>query len=114
MPGVGVLRELRIYTTAGGRAPVADWLESLKDRTARGIVRARLNRVRVGNFGDCRPVGEGVSELRIHYGPGYRVYFALQGPVVVILLCAGSKRTQDQDAARAKSYWRDYRSRQDA
>jgi putative addiction module killer protein len=108
-----VPRELRIYATAGGRAPFADWLESLKDPAARGVVRARLNRVRVGNFGDCRPVGEGVSELRIHYGPGYRVYFAIQGPVVVVLLCAGSKRTQDQDTVRAKAYWRDYRSRQD-
>ena len=71
-------------------------------------MRARLNRIRLGNFGDCTGVGEGVEELRIDFGPGYRVYFGQQGALVVISLCAGSKKTQDKDIAKAKKYWKEY------
>jgi len=67
----------------------------------------------LGNTGDSRPVGEGVSELRIPFGPGHRVYFGQDGPVLVVLLCGGSKRTQRQDIERAKTYWRDYRRTRD-
>ncbi|CAA9345266.1 MAG: FIG022160: hypothetical toxin [uncultured Microvirga sp.] len=67
----------------------------------------RLDRLRLGNRGDVRPVGEGVSELRIDYGPGYRVYFAQRGAVVIVLLCGGDQRTQDRDIETAKSLARD-------
>lgn len=108
------MRELRIYTTATGRTPFREWLLSLKDLQARAMIRIRLARVQLGNFGDCRPVGEGLSELRINYGPGYRVYFGQDGSTLVILLCGGSKGTQRHDIVRAKSFWNDYRSRRDA
>jgi putative addiction module killer protein len=79
-----------------------NWFESLKDRRAKARIQARIDRLELGNFGDVAPVGEGVSELRIHYGPGYRVYFAKRGQVVVILLSGGDKSTQDSDIQNAK------------
>ena len=79
-----------------------DWLDGLKDRRAKARIQARIDRVELGNFGDVAPVGEGVSELRIFYGPGYRIYFMQRGPVVVILLSGGDKSTQKSDIARAK------------
>ena len=79
-----------------------DWLDKLRDSRAKAGIIARLDRMEVGNFGDVRPVGGGVSELRIHYGPGYRVYFVRRGPVVVILLCGGDKKSQHADIAKAK------------
>lgn len=96
------------YLTEGGRNPFRKWLEGLKDRRARARVRVRLNRIRLGNFGDCKSVGRGVSELRIPYGPGYRVYFGRKGNTVVILLCGGDKRTQSRDITLAQEYWADY------
>ena len=79
-----------------------DWLDNLRDNRARTRIIARLDRMQMGNFGDVRPVGGGVNELRIHYGPGYRVYFVQRGPVVVVLLCGGGKRTQQADIVKAK------------
>jgi len=78
------------------------WLLSLRDRKAKARIQARIDRVETGNFGDVSPVGEGVSELRIFYGPGYRVYFVKQNSVVVILLSGGDKSTQQADIAKAK------------
>lgn len=78
------------------------WFDGLKDRRAKARIQARIDRVEMGNFGDVAPVGEGISELRIFYGPGYRVYFIQRGPVVVILLSGGDKSTQVSDIARAK------------
>lgn len=77
------------------------WFASLQDKTAVGRIQARIDRAEQGNFGDCEPVGEGVSEMRIHYGPGYRVYFVQQGVEVVILLCGGDKSTQKKDIKAA-------------
>ena len=79
-----------------------NWLKSLKDRKAKARVQARIDRLELGNFGDVAPVGEGVSELRIHYGPGYRVYFVQRGQTVVILLAGGDKNTQNSDIKKAK------------
>lgn len=78
-----------------------EWLDNLRDSRARTRIIARLDRMEMGNFGDVRPVGGGVYELRIHYGPGYRVYFVRCGPAVVILLCGGDKKTQHADIAKA-------------
>ena len=104
-------RELREYLTEAGRNPFRDWLHSLRVLQARARIRVRLNRVRLGNLGDCEPVGEGVIELRLHFGPGYRVYFGQDGDVLVILLCGGDKRTQPRDIATAKQYWQSYKRR---
>lgn len=78
------------------------WLTDLRDRKARAKVETRLLRLRLGNAGDVKPVGAGVSEMRIDYGPGYRVYFMQRGPVMVVLLCGGDKGSQERDIARAK------------
>lgn len=81
----------------------ASWLRDLRDRSAKARIEIRLDRLALGNPGDVRPVGEGVSELRISYGPGYRVYFVQRGELVVILLCGGDKSSQSQDIDRAKA-----------
>lgn len=79
-----------------------EWLHKLRDDRARVKITERLLRVEGGNFGDVEPVGDGVSELRIDYGPGYRVYFTRRGRMVVVILCGGDKRTQTADIKRAK------------
>lgn len=79
-----------------------NWLRKLRDDKARFRILARIRRLSLGNFGDVKPVGEGVSELRIDYGPGYRVYFCQRGTEIVILLVGGSKKTQDEDIVKAK------------
>ena len=106
-----VLQTLQEYVTPDGKNPFREWLRGLRDVNARAKVRVRLNRVRLGNFGDAKPVGGSVSDLRIAYGPGYRVYFARTGNTVVLLLCGGDKSTQKRDIATAKDYWLDYQRR---
>jgi len=103
--------ELRYYQTPAGEQPFIEWLQGLNDRQARTRIEARLARVSVGNLGDVEPVGEGVLELRIDWGPGYRVYFSRVGKVLVLLLCGGDKRTQQRDIKRAKTYFEDYKAR---
>jgi putative addiction module killer protein len=78
-----------------------DWFAGLQDREARARITVRIRRLSLGNPGDVKPVGSGVSEMRIDYGPGYRVYFVRRGDTVVVLLCGGDKRNQDRDIARA-------------
>lgn len=84
------------------------WLTGLKDSRARARIATRLDRLALGNPGDVKPVGSGVSELRIDYGPGYRVYFMQRGPVVIVLLCGGDKRTQSTDIKRAIAIAKDW------
>lgn len=79
----------------------ADGFENLRDRQARSRIDVRIRRLSIGNPGDVEPVGEGVSELRVDYGPGYRIYFVRRGPALVILLAGGDKRTQNRDIRRA-------------
>jgi putative addiction module killer protein len=97
-------KELRFYRTKEGKEPFTHWLESLKDTIARAQVTNRLNRIVHGNYGDCEFVGDGVYELRIHYGPGYRIYFTEQEKTFLLLLIAGNKKTQDKDIKKAKKY----------
>ena len=109
------MRDLKIelleYVTEEGLNPFRKWLDNLRDIQARARIRIRLNRVRLGNFGDSKSVGEGVVELRVKHGPGYRVYFGRSGNTVVILLCGGDKATQSKDVQMAKLYWADYQRR---
>jgi putative addiction module killer protein len=100
---------LKIYQTASGAVPFLEWLHALRDGRTRAIILARLARVRLGNMGNTRPVGEGVHELKIDFGPGYRVYFGQDGTEVVILLNGGDKRTQEEDIETAKEYWQTYK-----
>ncbi len=104
-------KEIRLYRTQDGLCPFEEWVARLKDNDAEMRIDVRLARLEMGNPGDVKAVGEGVSELRIDYGPGYRVYFGRVGATLIILLCAGSKRTQTADIKRAKKYWDDYQQR---
>jgi len=86
------------------------WLSSLRDRTARARIEVRIRRLGLGNPGDVKPVGAGISEMRIDHGPGYRVYFHQHGPIVILLLCGGDKKTQTKDISTAKTiaaHWRE-------
>ena len=103
-------KRLVIYETAEGKCPFTEWLTGLKDKRARGIIRARLERVQLGNLGDCRNVGSGVFELRVFFGPGYRVYFGQDGESLVVLLCGGDKSSQQRDIEKAKAFWEDYKN----
>lgn len=78
------------------------WINTLKDRRGALKIASRIDRIPYGNFGDVKPVGGGVSELRVHFGPGYRVYFTKEGNTIVIILCGGSKKTQSKDITKAK------------
>ena len=84
-------------------AEFSAWMAGLRDRRAKGKIVARIDRLSLGNPGDVASVGEGVSELRIHYGPGYRVYFVQRGNILIVLLCGGDESTQEQDIKKAKS-----------
>ena len=85
----------------------ARWLAGLRDRRARMRITARIRRLSLGNFGDVKPVGGGISEMRVDYGPGYRIYFVQRGETLVILLAGGDKRTQGRDVARARELARE-------
>lgn len=99
--------------TPSGREPYEDWVNSLRDRKTRAVIRERINRLHLGNFGDHRRLTGDLYELRIHYGPGYRVYLGDLSGVIVILLCGGSKKRQSRDIQKAKEYWEEFRSRND-
>ena len=90
-----------------------DWLQRLRDSQAKVAVVRRVTRIELGNFGDYKFCRDGVWELRVDVGPGYRVYYALSGHRVVLLLCGGDKRTQDADITRAVGYWQDWQRRTD-
>ena len=104
-------RVLRTYSTKSGNTPFLEWLDKLKDPITRQRVRRRLDRLEIGNFGDCEPIGEGVSELRLFFGSGYRIYFVEYDDVIIILLCAGDKHTQKRDIEIAKKYWLDLKEK---
>ena len=100
-------RTLENYLDANGSDPFNDWLTRLKDRAGRAKIDVRLHRVQQGNFGDHRHISDGVHELKIDFGPGYRVYYGIDGGSV-ILLCGGDKSTQQNDIDKAIERWRDY------
>jgi len=110
---MGDVIEIRRYLTESGRDVFGDWLGVLKDIRTRARVLARVDRLATGNFGDCKYLGSGLYELRLDFGPGYRVYYALVGRTCALLLCSGDKRTQAADIRRARTYLEDYRERSD-
>lgn len=103
--------EIEYYRTETGQKPFKGWLDGLRDTKARAKVRVRLDRARLGNLGDRKQVGNGVWEMRIDYGPGYRVYFGLDGNRVILLLLGGDKSTQQKDIDLATGYWKDHQER---
>ncbi|MDP5008217.1 MAG: type II toxin-antitoxin system RelE/ParE family toxin [Glaciimonas sp.] len=104
--------ELFRYQREDGREPFTDWLSAMRDKVAQSRIRIRLRQVEAGNFGDCETVGDGVIELRIHIGAGYRVYCGRHGKAVVILLSGGDKRSQQSDIKQAKTLWAEWKQRQ--
>ncbi len=99
------------YRTVQGQVPFDKWLYSLPNTHLQAYILARLDRLRMGNFGDTKSVGSGIQELRIHQGPGYRIYYSWQGRKIVLLLCGGSKGTQKPDIKKARLFWEDYQLR---
>ncbi|MBI1925385.1 type II toxin-antitoxin system RelE/ParE family toxin [Candidatus Poribacteria bacterium] len=104
-------RQVLNYITPEGRDTFREWLTALKDSTARATIRARIDRLLLGNLGDNRRLNGDLYELRIHYGPGYRIYCGDLDGETVILLWGGTKRTQKRDIQKAKTYWQELRSR---
>lgn len=103
--------ELLDYLADDGRDPFAEWLAELGDREARARVLTRTQRLRTGAFGDCKSLREGVWELRVNYGPGYRVYYAQAGRRLILLLVGGDKRRQSADIETAVRFWQDWQRR---
>lgn len=103
--------EIRRYLTPESKVVVSDWLRKLRDTKARTAIDRRIFRMELGSFGDHKFCRDGVWEMRIDVGPGYRLYYALAEAKVVLLLCGGDKRTQDADIDRACEYWREWQRR---
>ena len=106
--------EIRRYRTAAGDEPFTEWLGALTDRQAVARVLVRLERLELGNAGDAHYLRDGVSELRIDWGPGYRIYFGREQGSIVVLLCGGDKRRQAADVERAVRLWHEYGNRRKA
>jgi putative addiction module killer protein len=103
--------EIRHYVNRAGKDVFDDWLTELADARAQAKIASRINRLAAGNFGDCKSLREGLYELRVDWGPGYRVYYAMIGKICVLLLCGGDKRKQSGDIERALQFLKDYRVR---
>ena len=103
-----MIREILHYQLPDGRQPFEEWFWTFHDKRIQARILARLWRLLAGNFGDTKLVETGVWELRLHFGPGYRIYFGLDGGALIILLCGGDKSTQESDIRRACAYWLDY------
>jgi putative addiction module killer protein len=99
------------YCTEEGKDVFADWVRDLCDQQAATRIAARLERLRLGLFGDCKELKESVWELRVDWGPGYRIYYACAGPRLTVVLCGGDKRKQSADIERAVRYWKDWKTR---
>ena len=104
-------RELQVYQNPNEREPFTEWLES-RDQKTQERIEARLDRLMGGNFGDCKSVGEGIFEIRLHFGAGYRIYFGEVDNTIVLLLCGGDKSSQKRDIEHAKTYWQEYKESQ--
>ncbi len=103
-----IKRIIKEYITKEGKNLYRDWFDSLKNVRTQVKIDVRLTRVRLGNFGDAQSVGKGVYELRFHFGPGYRIYYGLDGNEIVLLLCAGDKSSQKKDIKKAHIYWEEH------
>jgi len=102
-------RSLQEYITRTGHTPFGDWIRSITDAPTRARLRTRLSRLRLGNFGDAHGVGAGVHELRLDFGPGYRIYYGLVGDTLVLLLGGGDKRSQARDIMEAQRHWQEFK-----
>lgn len=104
-------REIIYYEDRKGTYPAFEWLEKLKDKKTRVIIKGRIRRLEDGNLGLTRSIGQGLIELKIDYGPGYRVYLGFDGDTIIVVLATGDKSTQSKDIESARTRWRDYKER---
>lgn len=102
--------EIRLFETARGKIPFLEWRDEL-DKLTRSKIRTRIDRIALGSFGDSKSIGDGIFELRIDFGPGYRVYFGRHNAIVIVLLTGGDKGSQQRDINKAKRYWQEYKER---
>ncbi len=105
----GQVFALKAFVLENGSCPVEDWIKGIRDTQTKQRIQSRLDRIERGNLGDCHPVGEGVSEFRMDFGAGYRIYFAQTAGTLIVLLVGGDKSTQDNDIKTARQLWKDYR-----
>ena len=103
--------EIKIYATENGNEPFCEWLDSLKDFDTQALIFQRLQRIKLGNFGDCKPIEEGLWEFRIHHKAGIRIYYARVGQRLLLIVGGGDKRSQQRDITKAKKYFEDYKRR---
>lgn len=96
---------IKYYKDSRGKSPFLEWFENLRDHIGRAKIKVHIDRLERGNFGNCRSLGNGLHELKVNFGPGYRVYFGLVAQEVVVILCGGSKQTQSRDIEKAKECW---------
>jgi putative addiction module killer protein len=101
-------KQIVFYADADGNEPFQIWIDALRDIQGRRRIIKRIFRVQQGNYGDVESIGEGLSELRLFFGPGYRVYFGEDADNIVIILCGGDKSSQNRDIENAKAYWLEY------
>lgn len=99
---------LKIYVTSDGRQPYSEWLRNLRDTMTVARIRTRIDRIEEGNLGQYKALGTGLFEFKFSFGPGYRVYFAVDGDEIILLLSGGDKGSQRKDIERAREYWTDY------
>lgn len=104
-------KEIKIYKAANDKTPFYDWLHELKDKTIRARIYRQIDRMSLGNYGDFKSVGEGVLEIRLHFGAGYRIYFTEIDNQLLLLLAGGDKSTQIKDIKLAQQYWHEFKSR---
>lgn len=104
--------EIELYKTPLGLCPFDVWFESIRELHTRAKILTRLDRLKLGNFGDCKSLGDGIAELRIDYGPGIRIYYSKIGNRLILLLSGGEKRSQTKDINKAKEYLKEYHSRE--
>ena len=102
-------RIIQYYQQANGKFPFTDWILGLADKKARSIIFQCIDRIRLGNFGDCQNLGASIFELRISWGPGFRIYYGLDGLRIVLLLCGGDKSSQHRDITYAQEIWKEYK-----
>ena len=102
-------RKISYYTSRNLKMPFKEWLDGL-DSTIKDLIYERLEKVKIGYFGDYKNLGDGVFELRIHFGPGYRIYYGISGRDIILLLCGGDKDGQNKDIKKAKFLWEDYQN----
>lgn len=104
--------DIEIYEASNGKRPFEEWIKDIREIHTRAKVLTRIDRMKMGNFGDCKTLQDGVCELRIHYGSGIRIYYGKIGNTLILLLCGGDKGSQEKDIAKAKVYLKDFQSRE--